>query len=625
MSPATLLRARIVVVSLLVGCSAGAPPAAVPAASPPPPAAAAPPATTEAPPLADEAVAGATDPALRALLEDQWDATMRRFPTWATELGDHRFDDQLTDHSDAAERRWYDAERAFLVRARAIDPKALGADDRTIWTLFVDQLEADVGTEVCAQHLWNVSAFDNAVSAVASLPLVHVIRGAHDVETLISRYHKIPAAIDADIANLKLGLSRGLTPGAEGLKRGIALVERQLSTPVEKWELAKPAVSPPSGLDQAAAGRLHDDLLAVLRDQVRPAFVRYRDFLKQTMAPRARGADAEGLGALPGGAACYAAKIRSYTGLSRTPSELHALGLEEIARTDKELGALGKKLFGTSSLPAIFKRLRTDPSLHFKSADEMMKLARDALAAAQAAVPNYFRIQPKEQCVVRAIPEVEAPFQTIAYYRQPHGDGSAPGEFYVNTYQPETRPRFEMEVLTHHEAVPGHHLQIAIAQERPALPAFIRYAGLTAFVEGWALYAERLSDEMGLYTGDLDRMGMVSYDAWRAARLVVDTGIHSMGWTRAKAEAFMREHTALAENNISNEVDRYIAWPGQALAYKVGQLEILRLRADAKKRLGDRFDLREFHDVVLGWGAVTLPVLADRVNAWVEKKLGSAR
>ncbi len=624
MSPAPLLRVRVLIVSLLVGCSSSAPRAA-PATPAAVASAAAPPDAGAAAPLADQAVAGATDPALRALLADHWDATMHRYPTWATELGDHRFDDQLSDRSDAAVRAWYETERGFLVRARAIEPSTLAPDDRTIWTLFVEQLEADVGTEVCASHLWNVSAFDNAVSSVSTLPLVHVVRGARDAQTLVGRYRQIPAAVNAEIANLKLGLARGLTPGAEELKRAIALVDRQLATPVDKWQLAKPATSPPHGLDQAVAARLHDYILAVLRDQVRPAFTRYRDFLKSAEVPGARGASAEGLGSLPGGAACYAADIRSYTGLERTPEELHKLGLEEIARTDKELAALGKKLFGTASLPAIFEHLRTDKKLHFDNADEMMKVARFALAAAQAAVPKYFGIQPKEKCVVRAIPEVEAPFQTIAYYRQPHGDGSAPGEFYLNTYEPQSRPRFEMEVLVHHEAVPGHHLQIAIAQERPALPAFIRYAGLTAFVEGWALYAERLSDEMGLYTGDLDRVGMVSYDAWRAARLVVNTGIHSMGWSRAKAEAFMHDHTALADNNISNEVNRYIAWPGQALAYKVGQLEILRLREDAKKRLGDRFDLREFHDVVLGWGAVTLPVLADRVNAWVTAKLGSAR
>jgi uncharacterized protein (DUF885 family) len=217
------------------------------------------------------------------------------------------------------------------------------------------------------------------------------------------------------------------------------------------------------------------------------------------------------------------------------------------------------------------------------------------------------------------IPAYAAPYSTIAYYQQPHYDGSKPGEYFVNTYQPETRPRFELEALTWHESIPGHHLQIAIAQELGALPLFRKLDGSTAFVEGWALYTERLAEEMGLYTADLDRIGQLSYDAWRGSRLVVDTGIHALGWTRAQAEAFMREHTALTDINISNEVDRYIGWPGQALAYKVGQLEIIKLRHEAEAALGARFDLKGFHAVVLGAGAVTLPVLDDRVRAWIAR------
>jgi len=219
---------------------------------------------------------------------------------------------------------------------------------------------------------------------------------------------------------------------------------------------------------------------------------------------------------------------------------------------------------------------------------------------------------------MREIPDYEAPYSTIAYYRQPHYDGTKPGEYFVNTYKPETRPKFELEALTWHESIPGHHLQIAIAQELGQLPMFRKLEGSTAFVEGWALYTERLAEEMGLYSTDTDRLGRVSYDAWRASRLVVDTGIHAMGWTRKQAEEFMLAHTALTPINISNEVDRYIGWPGQALAYKVGQIEILRLRAEAEQKLGKRFELKSFHSVVLGAGAVTLPTLERRVNAWVE-------
>jgi uncharacterized protein (DUF885 family) len=229
----------------------------------------------------------------------------------------------------------------------------------------------------------------------------------------------------------------------------------------------------------------------------------------------------------------------------------------------------------------------------------------------------FFGILPKADCIIRRVPDYEAPYTTIAYYRPPHPDGSKPGEYFVNVFEPKTRPRFQARVLALHEAIPGHHLQIAISQELPEMPAFRKHGGFTAYVEGWALYTERLGDEMGLYRDDLDRLGMLSFDAWRAGRLVVDTGIHAMGWSRDRAKAYLAEHTALALNNIDNEVDRYISWPGQALGYKLGQLEIRRLRAEAEAALGDAFSLPAFHDVVLSIGAVSLPVLRDRVAAFV--------
>ncbi|MFN7142884.1 MAG: DUF885 domain-containing protein, partial [Myxococcota bacterium] len=254
--------------------------------------------------------------------------------------------------------------------------------------------------------------------------------------------------------------------------------------------------------------------------------------------------------------------------------------------------------------------------LRFATEDEVEAKAASALAAARAAIPAWFGRLPAAECGVRRVPAHEAPYTTIAYY-WPAVPGQEPGYYYVNTHAPETRPRFEAEVLAFHESIPGHHLQIAIAQELPALPAFRRHLGTTAYVEGWALYTERLADEMGLYSGDLDRMGMLSFDSWRAARLVVDTGIHALRWTRAEAVRFFLENTPLAANNVANEVDRYITWPGQALAYKLGQIELRALRRQAEAALGARFSLPGFHDVVLGGGAVTLPVLRRRVEAWV--------
>jgi uncharacterized protein (DUF885 family) len=284
-----------------------------------------------------------------------------------------------------------------------------------------------------------------------------------------------------------------------------------------------------------------------------------------------------------------------------------------MKRINEEMRELGHELFGTRDLGKILTRLRTDPKLHFETEESVEAFATQSLAAAKAKMPEYFGILPKADCVVTRVPAYEAPFTTIAYYEPPFPDGTKPGEYYINTTAPTTRPRYEARVLAHHEAIPGHHLQIAIAQELPEVPAFRRHGGRTVFVEGWALYTERLSDEMGLYTDDLDRMGVLSFDAWRAGRLVVDTGIHAMGWSRKQAVDYFLEHSALAANNIDNEVDRYISWPGQAVAYKIGQLEILRLREKAQAKLGDRFDIKAFHDTVLGAGAVSIGILRERV------------
>jgi uncharacterized protein (DUF885 family) len=306
--------------------------------------------------------------------------------------------------------------------------------------------------------------------------------------------------------------------------------------------------------------------------------------------------------------------IRAHTSLEISPKELHEIGRREVKKIRDEMALLGEKVFATPDWDVIVGRLRSDPSMHFANRDGVEAKAREALKRAAEAMPKAFGVLPRAECVVKRMEEYEEEDSTIAYYREPTPDGSRPGAYFINTYQPETRPRYEAEALAFHEAIPGHHLQIAIAQELEGVPDFRRHQGFTAFVEGWALYSERLADEMGLYTSDVDRMGMLSYDAWRACRLVVDTGMHALGWSRQQAIDYMVGNTALAENNIANEVDRYITWPGQALAYKVGQLEILRLRQETEKALGDRFDLRWFHDRVLENGAVSLAILREHLE-----------
>ena len=286
------------------------------------------------------------------------------------------------------------------------------------------------------------------------------------------------------------------------------------------------------------------------------------------------------------------------------------------------MARIGKAAFGTGALPDLRRRLRGDPAAFFRARGDIETAARKALARAHAAEPRFLGRLPRTPCVVKRIDAFEEKDAPIAYYRPAAVDGTRPAAYYVNTYKPETRARYEVEALAFHESVPGHHIQIAIAQELTGLPEFRKHAGVTAFVEGWGLYAEGLADELGLYKGARERLGRLNFDAWRASRLVVDTGIHSMGWSRSKAIAFFEENAILAKDNIVNEVDRYIAWPGQALAYKVGEREIRRLRADAEKRLGPKFDVKAFHDLLLGGGAVSLPVLRERIDEWI---VGRAR
>jgi uncharacterized protein (DUF885 family) len=479
--------------------------------------------------------------------------------------------------------------------------------------------------DACKFHEWVVETGGGSLFGELSyLAEQHTVKTAADAANLVARIDMADRLVDDTLANLARGLAAGRVSSQEKVKRALAQLDAELAKPVETWPMATPAWATATGADPWPAGeraRLATQLREIVASKLRPAFVRQRDFLRDKVMPAARG-EIEGLSGLAGGAgdACYRAAILFHVGVPRTAEELHALGREEIAKSDREIAALGAKLFGTADLAATLHVLRTDPKLYFTSREEILEASQKALDRSKAAMAGYFEVLPKVDCVMREIPAYEAPFTTIAYYRQPNYDGSKPGEYFVNTYKPEVRPRFELEALSWHEAIPGHHLQIAIAQELGALPAFRKLDGSTAYIEGWALYTERLAEEMGLYSSDLDRLGKLSYDAWRGSRLVVDTGLHAMKWTRAQAEAYMREHTALTETNISNEVDRYIGWPGQALAYKVGQLEIVKLRAEAEAALGAKFDLKGFHRVVLGSGAVTLPVLADLVRAWVREK-----
>jgi uncharacterized protein (DUF885 family) len=504
----------------------------------------------------------------------------------------------------------------MLDEARALPLTEVSARDRVNHRLFVDALEARIAVdEACEFFTWSVSARSGPLGGLNTLGDLHEARTPQDAANLVARVEAVGSRAEAMAENLRSGLAAGRVANAEAVRRAEEMIRRQLDQPPESW----PVMRVPEAIEDATA---RDALTGSLRDALAehaiPGLERYANVLRDEVLPAARDDAHAGLAALPAGDACYRALIREYTTTERTPQEIHELGLAEMKRINAEMVTIGKRVFGTRKLASTVEKLRTDPALYFDTPEAVETFARDALADARAAMPAFFGVLPRADCVVRPIPDYEAPYTTIAYYQPPHADGSKPGEYFVNTFAPETRPRYEARVLAYHESIPGHHLQSAIAQELDAMPAFRKHEGQTVFVEGWGLYTERLSDEMGLYEDDLDRMGMLSFDAWRAGRLVVDTGIHALGWSRADAVRYLIEHTALAANNVDNEVDRYITTPGQALAYKIGQLELLALRADARARLGDAFDIKAFHDVVLTGGAVSIPVLRERVEAWVE-------
>lgn len=557
--------------------------------------------------------------AVHAAARAYWDARLEADPVEATLLGDHRWDDRLPDLSPAANEAAKHRLSSLLAQTDPIDRGALSDDDRVTLSALRNEIQSERAQRECWLGEWAVDPRDGPQVAYMSLATLQPVVTPADGDHLIARWRKLPQELAARVENLRRAKASGKVAAREGVERVIRQLDDLLAHPADAWALSAPARREYPDWPNGARTRFAHELSRVVQDEVIPAFAAYRDVLVREIRPAARGDQAAGLSHIEGGAACYAHLIRVHTSLDLSAAEIHRIGLAEVARVRGEMTALGEALFHTRDLHAIQQRLRGDPNLYFHNRDEVEAKAREALARAEAALPHWLGTLPKTPCVVKRVEAFEEKDTTIAYYRQPAIDGSRPGTYMINTYAPETRPRYEAEALAFHESVPGHHTQIALAQERANVPEFRRHLGPTAYVEGWALYTERLANEMGIYSGDLDRMGMLSFDAWRACRLVVDTGLHAMGWTRQQAIAYMLENTALAENNIINEVDRYIGWPGQALAYKLGQLEILRLRAEAQQQLGGRFTISAFHDEVLRHGAIALTTLREEIALWVKR------
>jgi uncharacterized protein (DUF885 family) len=561
--------------------------------------------------------AGTANPVLRGLADEYWEKRLEGDPIEATLIGERRFDDRVPDPSPEANASEIQRLKALAGRVSTIEAGALGTADRVTRAALLGEIDGEIAARECAIGEWAVDPRDGPQVALLNLAHLQTVKDPAQGRALVARWQKLASYLDGRAANLRRSLGQGRVATRESVERVLGQLDQLLARPGSQWVLAEPARAAHPDWTGADRKALKDGVEGAVEGAIRPAFERYRDVIRKQILPKARGDQQVGLSHIPGGKECYEKLIRVHTSLSLPAQQIHQVGLEENAKIRAEMIALGRRLFGTGELAAIQQRLRSDKALYFATREQVEAKAAEALRRAEAAMPRWFGEITKIPCLVKRVEAYEEKDTTIAYYRQPAVDGSRPGTYYINTYAPETRPRYEAEALAFHESVPGHHTQIALAQEQTELPEFRKHLGVTAYVEGWALYTERLSEEMGLYSGDLDRMGMLSFDAWRASRLVVDTGLHQLGWDRQRAIQYMLENTALARNNIENEVDRYIGWPGQALAYKLGQREIFALRAQAQQQLGPRFDIRAFHDNILAHGAVSLPVLREEIERWI--------
>ncbi len=564
--------------------------------------------------------------ALEALGERYWELLMSRHPTWATFQGDRRFDTVLYDPSSQAREAHNKALEALLKDVRAIDTGQLTLSEQITVDVLSFKLETSLAGEVCQGHRWQIDQLGGPQVSMPRIAQGHFIKEPAHAWTLVERYKQVPVYFERHIAELRSGLADGYTAPRIGVERVIAQVKAQLAKPANESPYVKLAY------EQAERSKLGDEALAspggepwrqvVLETtdkEIYPALRAYLAFLEKEALPASR--QEVGVSANPNGQACYEARVWSTTGLKRDPAEIHALGLAEVERIKAQMMAL-IEADGGKAIEPYLQGLAKRPEQVFKTEEELISYNTTLVERADAKLASLFGRLPSTPVEVKAIESFRAADAPIAYYEGAAPDGSHPAYYYVNTFEPETRPRYIMAVLAYHEAVPGHHLQIALAEENQALPRFQREIGQTAFVEGWALYAEALSWEAGLYHSNEEKLGALSFEMWRAVRLVVDTGMHtSVGWSREQALRYLMEHTGKYENEAANEIDRYIVWPGQALAYKIGQLEIMALRQQAKEALGDGFVLPDFHDEVLRHGAVPLATLRARIiEPWIEAR-----
>jgi uncharacterized protein (DUF885 family) len=560
------------------------------------------------PPTDNSALAARVDSLATAVLEAQVSANPERGTEWGLPTAEHG---RIQDNSPTGIRIGQSYQDVLYQRALSIDPAPLvGTPQWVTYAVLRDALERERALRVCRNPLWGVASYVNGWQAVyTDLALLQPV-GNDTLRTLaLARARALPGFIDIEVANLRAGLEDDYSSPKVIVRNVIRQLDGILATPLKQSPFYSPALRDSS----AAFGR---ELADIIIEELNPAIERYRDFLSDEYLRRAR--TALGVSENPGGLACYRATVRYFATVEVPPDSVFARGEAEMARIEAEMQAISARSFGGEPVASLLKRLSSDPQYMYRTSQEIIDTAQAVINRGKAEMGKWFGLVPKADVVIEPYPEFRQQAGAPGQYQSAPEDGSRPAIFLINPSRPTEHSRADGENTSMHEAIPGHHLQVAIAKERKDLHPLSRYTFSSGFGEGWALYAERLGDEMGLYSSDLARMGMLSSEAFRAARMVIDAGIHTRGWTREQALDYLLSHTVLPRHIAEGEIDRYISWPGQAPSYMIGRAEIMRLREEARAKLGDRFDIKAFHDRVLEDGTVPLAMLRAKIEAWIK-------
>ena len=555
--------------------------------------------------------------ALNDLFKQYWEANLETSPEFASSIGDKRFNDKISDDSVKAFNDWLAREQDFLMKLAAIDPTGFTDQEKISRELLLRQFTEDQEASEFKEWEMPVNQMGGIYSQYPQLVEQLSFVSVKDYDDWIARLHAMPKAFDQITTDMSIGMDDHRVPPKYLLEKTLEQVKELADQKPEDSPLAMPLKHFPASVPVAEQDRIKTGMLDAIGKEVLPAYKRFARFLEVSYIPAGR--TEPGISALPDGAKYYAFLIRRTTTTNLTADQIHQIGLDEVKKDEADELAIAQKL-GFKDLSSFRASLKDNPKLHPASAEALLDAYRGYLKPMQAKLPELFGRLPKAPFEVAPVPDYLEKNSAPAYYEAGTPDGSRPGRLRIDTYNATQRNLYGVESIAYHEGLPGHHLQISIAQELTDIPDFRKYGGYTAYTEGWGLYSERLGKDVGFYQDPYSDYGRLEADIWRAIRLVVDTGVHSQHWTRQQMVDFFHEHSNIDEPSVQAEVDRYIAWPSQALAYKIGQLKILELRDRAKQALGDRFDIRAFHDEVLDSGALPLDVLSDRVDAWIAQQ-----